>query len=218
MTPFEAPVTLREAAARQLREEIIRGEIQPGTVIRDAEIAARFGISITPVREAISQLTAEGLIDLAPNRSRRVTAVTQKSALDLVDVMALLACAGVEHAVDNITADHLRQLRDRYQRFDAALEQGDMVTAGAVGADFSTVLISAGGNRELQIHIDLVVSRTLRILALTPQSEVWKVWREGYREVLEHLEAGDAPGAVQRHARIYAEFRQLLESMTQWPE
>lgn len=212
MKSFDAPVTLREAAVQQLREEIVSGHLPPGTVLKDAAIASRFGISITPVREAITQLTAEGLIDFAPNRPRRVTTVTQKDALELIDVMAVLACAGVERAVDNLMPLHLAALRDRYQRFEEALGRGDTAAAGVVGADFSTVLISASGNRELQVHIDLVVTRTLRLLRLAPQSEVWKIWSAGYGEVLRHLESGNTRAAVERHSEIYRDFRALLEA------
>ena len=68
-----SPPTRREAVERQLRAEIVSGALPAGTVLKDAEIAARFGVSITPIREAIAQLAAEGLIDIAPNRTRRVT-------------------------------------------------------------------------------------------------------------------------------------------------
>src|SRR5919108_329940 len=80
---YAAPLPRREAVLRQLRQEIVSGELPAGTVIKDAEVAARLGVSITPIREAIAQLAAEGLIDLAPNRPRRVTRVTQKNALEV---------------------------------------------------------------------------------------------------------------------------------------
>ena len=66
---------------RHLREEIQIGRLAPGTVIKDAELADRLDVSITPVREAIMLLSAEGLIDISPNRTRRVTDVSQKNAL-----------------------------------------------------------------------------------------------------------------------------------------
>jgi DNA-binding GntR family transcriptional regulator len=63
------------------------------------------------MREAVAQLTTEGLIDLAPNRVRRVSVITRKNALDLLDVMGVLACA---------------------------LQRGDTTVAGVAGADVST--------------------------------------------------------------------------------
>ena len=200
---YAVPLTRREAVLRQLRAEIVSGVLPAGTVIKDAEVAARLGVSITPIREAIAQLAAEGLIDLAPNRPRRVTQITQKNALELVDVMAVLACAGFEWGAPNLSQDHLARMRVRFEEFVEALRRGDTTAAGSAGSDFSTIAIMASGNRELQTHVDLVVARTLRLLALTAGSDVWQIWVDGYRDTLELLEADDRAGAIERYRRIY---------------
>jgi DNA-binding GntR family transcriptional regulator len=211
--PYAVPLTRREAVARQLREEIVTGALPAGTVLKDAEVAARLGVSITPVREAIAQLAAEGLIDIAPNRTRHVTRVTQKNALELIDVMGVLACAGFEWGVHNLTDSHLARLRERLAEFEANLRAGNVTAAGGAGADFSTIVILASGNRELQTHVDLVVARTLRLLALTADSDAWQVWTEGYRETLAYLEADDRPGAVARYRQIFVEYRAVVETL-----
>ena len=211
---YASPATRKEAVLRQLREEIVSGDLTPGTVLKDAEVAARVGLSITPVREAIAQLAAEGLVDIAPNRARRVTHVNQKNALELVDVMAVLACAGFEWGMDNLSAVQLGTLRRQYEEFADHLKQGNVAAAAAAGAGFSTTIILASGNRELQTHVDLVVTRSLRILALTPESAVWTVWLDGYRETLALLEAGDQPSALERYRQIYADYRQCVQNLT----
>src|SRR5687768_11987603 len=112
---YTVPPTRTAAVVRQLRSEIVSGELRPGTLIKDAELAARLGVSITPVREAIAQLSVEGLIDIAPNRTRHVTKVTQKTALELIDVLGVLACAGFEWGMENLTENHLGLMRQRQQ-------------------------------------------------------------------------------------------------------
>jgi DNA-binding GntR family transcriptional regulator len=210
---YALPVTRKEAVLQQLRTEIVNGKLTPGTVLKDAEVAARVGLSITPVREAIAQLAAEGLIDVAPNRTRHVTHVTRKNALDLIDVMGVLTCAGFAWGVPNLTRTHLVTLRRQYQDFADSLEKGDVTTAAGWGADFSSTITEASGNRELQTHIDLVVARTLRILALTPESSVWSVWLEGYRETLELLERDERAAALERYRRIYADYRLCMQTL-----
>ncbi len=210
---YAIPLTRREAVERQLRSEIVSGALPAGSVLKDAEIAARLGVSITPIREAITQLAAEGLVDIAPNRTRRVTQITQKNALELVDVMQVLACAGVEWGVDYLTEAHRDQMHTRLDEFVAALERGDVTTAGAAGADISTIAIMASGNRELQTHVDLVVARTLRLLALTADSDIWHIWIDGYREMLECLDAGDRQGYIERHRQIYRDYRARIETL-----
>jgi DNA-binding GntR family transcriptional regulator len=208
---YAVPPTRTAAVVRQLRDEIVTGELPPGTLIKDAELAARLGVSITPVREAIAQLSVEGLIDIAPNRTRHVTRVTQKSALELIDVMGVLACAGFEWGVENLTATHLDQLRKRQREFVEALRSGNVLAAGAAGADFSTTVILASGNRELQSMVDLVVARSLRILAMQAESQLWSTWIEGHEEIIRLLEAGDTKGATARYRQIYVDHRARVE-------
>jgi DNA-binding GntR family transcriptional regulator len=210
---YAVPPTRTAAVVRQLRNEIVTGELPPGTLIKDAELAARLGVSITPVREAIAQLSVEGLIDIAPNRTRHVTQVTQKNALELVDVMGVLACAGFEWGVENLTDTHLDLMRQRQKEFVEGLRAGNLLAAGAAGADFSTIVILASGNRELQSMVDLVVARTTRILAMTPQSRLWDLWVDGHDAILELLAAGDRQGALERYRQIYVDYRAEVEAV-----
>lgn len=211
VTQFQAPLTRGEAVVRQLRSEIVGGQLEPGSVLKDAELAERLGTSITPVREAIAQLAAEGLVDIAPNRTRKVAGVNQKSALELMDVMELLACGGFAWGVHNLTAADILKLRRRYDDFVAALNRGDVTAANAAGADCSTIVVMASGNRELQPLIDVVVTRTSRMLALGAGSDLWNAWRRGYGEVLDMLERGARDEAVLRYRQIYADVRSQLE-------
>jgi DNA-binding GntR family transcriptional regulator len=204
------PPTRTAAVVRQLREEIVTGELPPGTLIKDAVLAARMGVSITPVREAIAQLSVEGLIDIAPNRTRRVTHVTQKTALELIDVMSVLACAGFEWGVGNLTPIHVDLLRQRQREFVESVRDGNVLAAGAAGADFGSIVIMASGNRELQSMIDLVVSRAMRITPIIADS-LWNTVIDAHDDILGLLEAGDTQGASQRYKQMYVDYRALAE-------
>lgn len=210
---YTVPPSRREAIVRQLRDEIVAGALRPGTVLKDAELARRLGVSITPVREALAQLTSEGLVDLAPNRVRRVSAITRKNALDLTDVMAVLACAGVEWGVGHLTEADVSRMRVRLDDFVAALGRGDTTGASAAGADVSTIMISASGNQELQAQVDLTVTRTNRLLALAADDGLWRVWSDGYREVIDLLERGRRAEAVARYRRIFDDARERIADM-----
>jgi DNA-binding GntR family transcriptional regulator len=206
---FDVPLTRREAVVQRLRAEILSGELPPGTLLKDAELAARLGLSITPVREAITQLAAEGLVDISPNRTRKVAGLSLKSALELADVMELLACAGFAAGVENLTDEHLSRLRARYTDYTDALSRSDVAIAQAAGADFSTIVIMAGGNRELQALVDQVVTRSMRMLSA--DSDMRRPWVEGYGEVLELLEKGERERAVARYRQIYTQYRAAIE-------
>jgi len=83
--------------------------------------------------------------------------------------------------------------------------------AQAVGTDFSTIVILAGGNLELQALVDQVVTRTMRMLRLSTNSDLWAPWVDGYRDVLELLERGDRAAAVARYRQIYPGYRAAVE-------
>ncbi len=104
-----------------------------------------------------------------------------------------------------------RSAQTRYAEFADALSRGDVVIAQAAGADFSTVVIVAGGNRELQALVDQVVIRSSRMLTLSASSELWAPWVDGYREVLELLERGDRDRAAARYREIYGQYRAAVE-------
>jgi DNA-binding GntR family transcriptional regulator len=207
---YTVPPTRTAAVVRQLRNEIVTGELPPGTLIKDAELAGRLGVSITPVREAIAQLSVEGLIDIAPNRTRHVTKVTQQNALELIDVMRVLACAGFEWGVWNLTETHIDLMRQRQKEFVEGLRSGNVLAAGEAGADFSTIVIQASGNRELQAMLDLVVARTTRILAGS-EDRLWQTWIIGHDDILKLLDAGNAAGALERYRQIYVDYRAEVE-------
>ena len=208
--PFAVPLTRREAALRHLRDEIITGQLKSGTVLKDAEIAERLSLSITPVREAIAQLVAEGLVVVATNRTRYVARLTPKSALDLIDVMCVLACAGFEWGIPHLTDTDMQQLRLRLEQLIENLREGNITAAAAAGTDFSSIIFRASGNQELQAYFDVAVARTVRLLALTAKSEPWQAWVAGYTETLQLLEHGDHAGAMKRYRQIYEDFRALV--------
>lgn len=210
--PYQRPLTRSDAILRQLREEIVTGTLPPDTVIKDAEVAARLGVSITPVREAVARLITEGLVSPGPARTRRVTRVTRKNALDLVRVMEVLACAGVAWGVPRLTLDDIALMRRRLDESAAAIDVGDVTTAAEAGADISTIMITASGNREIQPLVDLVVARTVRLLALTPDSGAWRIWRDAHDEIITHLEQGRPDAAVDRYRAAYGDFRQWIEA------
>src|ERR1700728_4454195 len=92
---FVVPLNRREAVTARLREDITTGKLAPGQPITDAELAERLNVSITPIREAVVQLIAEGLIVSLPNKRRRVAMLTQTKAIELTELIGILMSAAV---------------------------------------------------------------------------------------------------------------------------
>src|SRR5688572_9661602 len=164
--PFERPLTLRDAVARQLRDEIVSGALSPGTVIKDAELAARLGFSITPVREALTQLAMEGLIEMPPNRAKRVAPLTKQSALELCEVMRLLSIAAFERGVYNLTPIDIQAMQHAHAAMIAATNRDARQTASEEGRTFIDIVIRAAGNHELRRMLGMIVARFQRLVLL----------------------------------------------------
>ncbi len=199
--PFSRPLTLRDAVARQLRHEIISGTLSPGTIIKDAELAARLGFSITPVREALAQLATEGLVEMPPNRSKRVAPLTRQSALELCEVMRLLSAPAFERGVARLTPDDLAAIHAAYDEMVAAMRRDDRMEAARAGVTFADIVIRAAGNHELRRMLAIVVARFQRLVVLRYQESVGQTTREMHSQILAALERGDHAGA----ARAYRE-------------
>jgi DNA-binding GntR family transcriptional regulator len=105
-----------------LRHEILRGVWKPGAPLRQDEIAARYGVSKIPVREALLHLVAEGLATLQPNRGFTVSSLRPDEAHEILEIRAILECQAIRLAMAHITDADVaaaRQLLDEAERTDA---------------------------------------------------------------------------------------------------
>jgi DNA-binding GntR family transcriptional regulator len=91
----------------RLRHEILRGGLEPGLPLRQDEIAARHGVSKIPVREALLQLAAEGLVTAQPNRGFTVSQLRASEAEEILEIRAVLECQAVRIAMPNLTDEDL---------------------------------------------------------------------------------------------------------------
>src|SRR3954451_4677379 len=103
--------TVRARAANELRDRILTGRLAPGTRIDLDGITEEFGTSRTPVREALLELSYEGLVAVTPRSGITVLGITPEDAVDNFAVLAALAGKAAEWATARITADQLDELR-----------------------------------------------------------------------------------------------------------
>src|SRR3954452_23412089 len=101
----------RERVADALRAALIAGELRPGEVYSAPTLAARFGVSATPVREAMLDLAKEGLVDTVPNKGFRVTAVSEKQLDEYTQIRALIEIPTVVELASTADPVSLEALR-----------------------------------------------------------------------------------------------------------
>jgi DNA-binding GntR family transcriptional regulator len=115
--------TTAKAVAERLRDEIQHGTLAPGTRLRQNEVAGRFGVSTTPVREAFAQLQAEGLVRIDPHRGAVVFHPSTQDLLEFYEIREVLESLAVIRAMPNLGREVVKDLTaliDRMRRTDDA--------------------------------------------------------------------------------------------------
>lgn len=126
MTTRIAPLALYQEVAERLRQRIFSHELQPGTWVDEQALADHYGISRTPLREALKVLASEGLVTLKPRKGCYVTEISDRDLDEIFTVMALLEgqCAR-DAAIKSDSAGQTR-LRDIHARLEKAAAAGDI--------------------------------------------------------------------------------------------
>jgi DNA-binding GntR family transcriptional regulator len=126
--------TISEAVADRLRAEIRSGALAPGSRLRQADVAERFRVSTTPVREAFATLEREGLVVSAPHRGVEVFHATVKDLQETYEIRIPLETLATELAVPNMTDEDLAELAALIEQMSAT--RGDPVGYGRLNAAF----------------------------------------------------------------------------------
>jgi len=197
--------SLRARAYEAIKEEILRGELRPGDAISEAEQALALGISRTPIREALQQLAAEGLVEVFPKRG---TLVARLSARDVRESFELREA--IEGACARLAAE---------RRTDADLAAMRAALGGKPsyqrGATFHGLLVAAADNRYLRTVFETTTGRIDLASRLAARSQnSTHAPGSTHEAVLTAIEAGDAEAAEQamrQHLREHATF--LIERL-----
>src|ERR1700736_6037382 len=115
--------SLTSAVADKLREQIIRGEIPEGSQLRQDVIAAKYHVSRIPVREALRQLDAEGLITIVPNRGAVIPELSPNDIEELFAIRALLEPEVLKLSIPRLTAADLAQADAMLNKYVTALRR-----------------------------------------------------------------------------------------------
>jgi DNA-binding GntR family transcriptional regulator len=128
--------TKEEQVADYLREGIISGKYPRGSRLKQAELAEQLGLSITPVREALKLLAAEGYVDGDPYRGARVVPFDVEGSGEILQLRLLLEAQLVRGTAERIKAGDITELRQLADEFDKAFQSGDRAAARGINYRF----------------------------------------------------------------------------------
>lgn len=205
--------TRRDEIVRLLRREIVSGALPPGTIIKDAELASRLGTSITPVREALAQLAALGLVEMPPNRAKRVAVLSRQAAVELCEAMELLSVALFERGVARLSRTDLLTMRDALREYVAAGEQHDVALLMRTGRTFTDVVIRAGGNQEIRRILAMILARFEQLLTICHREGLLDYGLETNAAILAALELGDQAEAIKLYREQMQSFQRSIEQL-----
>ena len=155
-------VTVTEQVYQILRDKIERQKIPSGTRLIDNELAANFGVSRTPVRDAINRLATEGMVTIVPRRGVFVTRLSPKAIKDLYEVREVLETLAVQLAIPQITDKDLDEMRQLLVEYEETLKNGDYAHHFELDQRFHETLIRLSGNDKL-LEINKLLDGSVQI-------------------------------------------------------
>jgi DNA-binding GntR family transcriptional regulator len=140
---------LSDEVAARIREQIMYGQVRPGQFLRLERLAVEFGISVTPVREALQSLRSEGFVELEPRRGFVVSELTRQDIVDLFWVQAVLGAELAVRGCRGLAPDSLDELARIHERMVRAVQATAYDLVEEYNDQFHHVVHQAGGSRKL---------------------------------------------------------------------
>jgi DNA-binding GntR family transcriptional regulator len=210
---------LVDKLAAQLQARVLDGDLLPGTRLRQEALAAEFGVSRTPIREALRKLQASGLVDLRPNRGALVRGLTPREIRDAYAVRAELEGLAAEVAALRIQQTQIERLHRAQAQFRESLSrmrngtrngrrrlsERDIEAWGTANDEFHQVIQEAAGNEVLVAtlrHLHRSFPRGLSRLVLRESTSLLAANVAEHQAVLEAIERNDSAAArtlMQQH-------------------
>ena len=196
--------SLVEVTTRQLREEILSGQLAPGQRLIEDQIRLRFSISRAPLREALRSLAQQGLVEHLPRRGTRVTDLTEADVDQLFGIRWALERHAIESAFPlspppNAT-DPFLEVRVQLEQMRRADADGDELRKDDAHRAFHAAVVALAGNRQLDLALEPILLKLQRPMALNLRREALAVGpEEGMRRherLLATLETNDKDAAL----------------------
>jgi len=217
MVSNELSTSLAEQAYLQLRKEILKCTLAPGQVVSERELARRYEISKTPIREALAQSCHEGLMQRLPGRGYMVAPITIKDIRELFDLRLILEVAAAERAAQNPSPEQIIKLKEMaivsYDLDDPESHTMFLKT----NRDFHLALAEAAGNKRLVDMLGQLLNEMNRLfyLGLRLRDSSEEMTRE-HQEVVAAMENGDVERVREAISRQIINSRdRILEAIIQ---
>lgn len=187
--------TKEEQVADYLRERIISGVFPRGSRLKQAEIASELHLSITPVREALRLLEAEGYVSGDSYRGSRVVPFDAAASGEILNLRLILEAQLVKGAVERVTSKDLQELRELDQAFADAFASGDRGTARGINYRFHRRMYDIAAMPQTLHFVQILWARYPFDLINAAKGRGEDAVKE-HQEIMDALASGDSSSAV----------------------
>lgn len=146
---MDAYLPLRDVVFHTLRAAILKGDLKPGERLMELQLAAKLGVSRTPIREAIRMLEQEGLAITIPRKGAEVAKMTEKDMEDVLQIRTALEELAIRLSCQKITPAELTELQAAMDQFEEMTKTGDIAEIARADVNFHDVLYKASDNPKL---------------------------------------------------------------------
>ena len=184
--------TLSGEAAAGVRGLILDGDLDPGERINEKTLCERFGVSRTPLREALKVLASEGLVELLPNRGARVARITAEAIDEIFPVMGALEALAGELAAERMDAETMAEVRAEHYRMALHHTRGELAGYFRGNQRIHELILAAAGNPTLAATYRALSGRVrLARLHANISRTRWDAAMAEHEDILRALEARD---------------------------
>ena len=198
-SPLIVHQTVSTATANSLRERILRGDFDEGQSLLQDTLAAEYGISRIPLREALRQLESEGLVTSIPHRGYMVAVISLDEVIELCEIRALIESDVLTYAIPNMTQDHF----DRAQKvLDKCVSlqksNADDYEHGSLNWEFHSILYEASNRKRSLMLISSLHHSPDRLARMKVASTVgYEIVHRQHSDILKYCRQGNTEKAVE---------------------
>ena len=197
--------TLHGNLVANIRELIVEGDLEPGAKVPERILSERYGVSRTPLREALKTLASEGLLELLPHRGARVARLTAEDVDQMFPIMGALEALSGELACQNLTEDQYAEIQALHYQMVLHYTRRELKPYFQVNQEIHEKILSASAN-QLLLHMSQTLSGRIRRARYVANmsSERWSQAVKEHEEMLNALAARDGTAladVLKRHLR-----------------
>lgn len=212
---IERHQTLREKILETIREAILKGDLKPGEKVAEPELAERFGISRTPIREAFRQLESEGYLTVIPRKGAVVAALSERDVQEFYAIKSILEGYAAELAAKKLSDKDLAKLEAINDKLKEIAEEGDVKAFYRVHNEFHETFLKAADNSKLYELIQQLGMKFSRLrmasLSVSGRMEISVAEHDKLLDAFRRHDSKSAENLVKKTAAIGGKV--LLESL-----